>query len=152
MSATLRSREIIQVGVWMLLFATAPTVGNIGSCGQDPVDLDPEKFFTAKEGVDCRRCTECGLSTKPCARACDGEVEPVQFPPGCYPLVHDGEVCLDALNAASCGDYEEYMADIGPTIATECNFCPPRGDGAGGAAGAGQGGSPPGVGGGVGGP
>jgi len=135
MSARIRPRELIRISVWMLVFATAPTVGNVGSCGQDPVDLDPEKFFTAKEGVDCRQCTECGIDTAPCERACDGELEPSRFPPGCYPLVHDGEVCLDALNAASCGDYEEFMAEIGSTITSECNFCPPRDDGAAGGGG-----------------
>jgi hypothetical protein len=39
-------------------------------------------------------------------------------------LVHDGEVCLNALDAASCDDYEQYVANQGATIPTECNFCP----------------------------
>lgn len=146
MSVAVRHRDLVRTAVWALLFATAPTVGNVGSCGQDPVDLDPEKFFTAKEGVDCRQCTECGLDTTPCARACDAELAPDRFPEGCYPLVHDGEVCLDALNAASCGDYEQYMAEIGATTPTECNFCPPR-DGVGGDASGGQGGASLGLGG-----
>jgi hypothetical protein len=43
------------------------------------------------------------------------------------PLVHDGEVCLRALDDAACEDYLEYMSDVAPTVPTECNFCPAEG-------------------------
>ena len=46
------------------------------------------------------------------------------FPVNCYPVVHDGEVCLDALQVASCADYASFKADQGSTIPTECVFCP----------------------------
>jgi hypothetical protein len=111
--------------VLLLGFVAAPVVGDIGSCGQEAQDLDPYKFFVVKDQIDCERCNECGILTEACARACDPAPEAEAFPEGCYPLIHDGEVCLQALLAASCAEYEEYMADVSPTTPTECNFCPP---------------------------
>ncbi|NUP04681.1 MAG: hypothetical protein HOW73_01320 [Polyangiaceae bacterium] len=103
----------------------APSAGNIGSCGQDAEALDPQKFLAAKNTVDCQACLDCGLTTVVCDQACDGVVPPsASFPGGCLPLVHDGEVCLDALSASGCDDYASFVADQGATIPTECNFCP----------------------------
>jgi hypothetical protein len=117
------AKKIGAIGVALL--GLAPSAGNIGSCGQEAVPLDAEKFYGAKVVIDCRQCTECGIRTAQCAFACRGEIpEDPSFPNGCLPLVHDGEVCLDALRAASCGAYESYVADQGATIPTECNFCP----------------------------
>lgn len=59
----------------------------------------------------------------------EGVCTAVEFLRDCYPVVHDGEVCLDALRSSSCGDYERYMSDTEPTIPTECNVCPPCDDG-----------------------
>ena len=117
--------EIARVALVSLFFLAAPTAGDIGGCGQTAEDLDAMKFFDTKQTVDCRRCLECALLTDTCELAC-GAALPITFPDGCYPLVHDGEVCLDALEVASCDDYQNYMADQGATIPTECNFCPPR--------------------------
>jgi hypothetical protein len=61
--------------------------------------------------------------TETCKRAC-GAAMGGTFPTLCYPLVHDGEVCLDALEAASCSTYASYVADVGATVPTECDFCP----------------------------
>jgi hypothetical protein len=108
----------------LLGFVAAPVVGDIGSCGQEAKDLDPYKFFVIKDQIDCQRCQECGLVTEACARACEPPPEAEEFPEGCYPLIHDGEVCLNALLAASCSEYEGYTADASPTTPTECNFCP----------------------------
>lgn len=116
--------DLARAAVVALLFTAAPVAGDIGSCGQEAVDLDAQKFFMAKDEIDCRRCTECGIATALCDAACDPGVL-TEFLPGCYPLVHDGEVCLNALEAASCGDYTAYMADSGGFVPTECNFCPP---------------------------
>ncbi|MBK6516385.1 MAG: hypothetical protein IPM79_01880 [Polyangiaceae bacterium] len=103
----------------------APSAGNIGSCGQDAVPLDAAKFLAAKNAVDCSSCIECGLQTAACDRACDGVVPAdASFPAGCLPLVHDGEVCLDALSATGCSEYGQLVADEGSTIPTECDFCP----------------------------
>jgi hypothetical protein len=49
---------------------------------------------------------------------------PADFPEGCAPLVHDGEVCLRALHFASCDAYRGYVDDAAPTVPTECDFCP----------------------------
>ena len=42
-------------------------------------------------------------------------------------LVHDGEVCLDALWAAGYNEYRPYLLDVGAAVPTECNFCPEQG-------------------------
>jgi hypothetical protein len=110
-----------------VLFAAAPTAGDIGSCGQPADDLDPVKFFESKQALDCRRCGECGISSAACDRACAPALEQSAFPTSCFPLVHDGEVCLDALGAASCKEYATYVSDASPTVPTECDFCPAGG-------------------------
>jgi hypothetical protein len=114
--------------VFTVLLCAAPVPGDIGSCGQPVQRLDASRFFIAKKTVDCRRCGECALATKTCALECaHAPPEQSSFPVDCSPLVHDGEVCLRALLDASCDDYASYVADEGPEVPTECNFCPPGG-------------------------
>lgn len=120
---SIRPRELARLAIVALFFLAAPTAGDIGSCNQTAEDLDPGKFFEAKQNLDCDRCFDCAITTKACEVAC-GPTLPLSFPKGCYPLVHDGEVCLDVLEVASCSDYASYMADTGGTIPTECDFCP----------------------------
>jgi hypothetical protein len=124
-----RAAEILRLAIVALLFLMAPTAGDIGGCGQPADDLDPNKFFVEKQQVDCQRCADCQLVTDACTRAC-GPPMGGTFPPLCFPVVHDGEVCIDALYAASCSDYRSYVADQGATVPTECNFCPPLDAGA----------------------
>ncbi|HZF55683.1 MAG TPA: hypothetical protein VE093_44015 [Polyangiaceae bacterium] len=121
-----RAHEIARLAALLLLFLAAPTAGDIGSCGESPADLDAVKFFRAKEFIDCGMCFECGMVTLACERACDPNPNQTAFPLGCYPLVHDGEVCLNALGASGCDEYRGFMADQGATVPTECNFCPPK--------------------------
>ena len=116
--------EIARVAVLALFFLAAPTAGDIGGCGQEAQDLDARKFFTAKESIDCAKCFECDFNTLACEKACDLEPNRTSFEAGCYPLVHDGEVCLNALDAAGCAEYASYVADEGAAVPTECNFCP----------------------------
>lgn len=109
----------------LAILCAAPTPGDIGGCGQRAELLDPPIFFASKDRTDCVRCRECGIETETCDRACDPELKSqTEFPEGCHPLVHDGEVCLRALLHASCSDYEEYVSDSAPSVPTECNFCP----------------------------
>jgi hypothetical protein len=109
----------------LLLFCAAPVPGDVGGCGQSPDQLDPSVFFATKRDIDCRRCSDCGFTTLACAEACSAEaVVPADFPEGCLPLVHDGEVCLRALHFASCDAYRDYVDDRAPTVPTECDFCP----------------------------
>jgi hypothetical protein len=117
--------EIGRVALVAVFFLAAPTAGDIGSCNQTATDLDAAKFFNDKQTIDCERCDQCQLATQACQIAC-GPTAQIKFPKGCYPLVHDGEVCLDALQVASCTDYQSFMADQNATIPTECDFCPPR--------------------------
>jgi hypothetical protein len=117
--------EIARVALIALVFLAAPVAGDIGSCNQSADGLDPNKFFVAKQSVDCQQCQACGLTTMTCTRAC-GAPMGGSFPAECYPVEHDGEVCLDALLAASCSAYQSYVADQGSTVPTECDFCPPR--------------------------
>jgi len=108
----------------LALLAGAPTAGDIGSSCQPVVLLDHTKFFSAKQGLDCDRCTSCSLTSTACNAACGKKPVAPPFPKNCYPLVHDGEVCLRALTAASCSDYALFVADHGAIIPTECDFCP----------------------------
>ncbi|MBK7586596.1 MAG: hypothetical protein IPI67_41215 [Myxococcales bacterium] len=120
------SWEKLGVAALLLVFCIAPTPGDIGGCGQSPELLSPTTFFGNKKLIDCSRCDECGFATDSCTNACDDEF-PVAtaFPKDCFPLVHDGEVCLRALRYAACGDYETYVDDVAPSAPSECNFCPP---------------------------
>ncbi|MEB2311609.1 MAG: hypothetical protein OZ921_02645 [Sorangiineae bacterium] len=110
------------------LFCMAPVPGDIGGCGQAAQDLDPGVFFATKKRIDCDRCGECGLGGGACELACDESSRPPRaFPERCYPLVHDGEVCLRALRRASCDDFATYVDEVAPRTPTECDFCPVEG-------------------------
>ena len=120
-----RERAKLGLACLALLFCTAPTPGDIGGCGQKPAELDSGIFFASKARIDCQRCKECRLRGKVCNDACQfPERSPQTFADRCVPLVHDGEVCLRALQYATCGDYASFMSDSSPTVPTECNFCP----------------------------
>lgn len=106
-----------------LAFCAAPVPGDAGGCSQRAQELDVEAFFDIKQGIDCDRCRECGLSSEACDVSCARTSE-ASLPLGCIPLVHDAEVCLRALIAASCQEYRGHMRDVGATAPTECNFCP----------------------------
>jgi hypothetical protein len=108
----------------LALFVMAPTVGDIGGCGGTNDRLDARKFFAARYRLECDRCRECGWTTRACLRACDRRtVVPSTFPNGCEPVVHDGEVCLNALEALDCAGFGEVV-DPAPIVPTECDFCP----------------------------
>ncbi len=106
-----------------VVFGMGPTVGDIGSCGQQIDELDAPTFFELKARIDCDRCRECDFGGMLCNRACNG-TPATAFSSGCRPLVHDGEVCLRALLHASCDDYADYTNDAAPTAPSECQFCP----------------------------
>ena len=117
----------LALGFIALAFCAAPVPGDVGGCGQDPQQLDPETFFGSLQGTECDHCRQCQLETAACERACGDVIVQTDFPKDCVPLVHDGEVCLRALQDGSCDDYREYMSDSAPSIPTECNFCPAGG-------------------------
>jgi hypothetical protein len=121
-----RRSALIRLLFAMLLavLCAAPTPGDIGGCGQQPQPLDPGLFFAEKARVDCEKCKDCGFLSQQCTLACANELSVVDFPEGCEPLVHDGEVCLRALEATGCGDYEDYVKDAGRQAPSECLFCP----------------------------
>ena len=126
MSLRPRPTTVLAVAVFAA-FCAAPTPGDVGGCGQAPQDLDPPVFFATKKAIDCERCTECGLASDRCEEACDETADIERsFPVGCFPLVHDGEVCLRALLQAPCSDYRSFIDDEAPQTPSECNFCPPR--------------------------
>ncbi len=117
-------RRLLVCGVLGLLCA-APTPGDIGGCGQRAELLDPPIFFASKAKIDCDRCRECGHDSNFCDNTCDAQTpKQTEFPEGCFPLVHDGEVCLRALLHADCDDYASYVSDDAPSVPSECNFCP----------------------------
>jgi len=116
--------QLTLLAAFAVAFGLAPTVGDIGSCGSPAADLDPASFAAARKGVDCQRCTECGLTTQTCRSACDPNAPGTAgWPTTCHPLLQDGEVCLRALLSASCGEYTSFVDDVAPTAPTECDFC-----------------------------
>ena len=118
--AAVRLLFVIALG-WL---CAAPTPGDVGGCGQHPELLDPDAFFGAKQARDCQMCGECNIASKYCRDVCSADYVAPGFPEGCVPLVHDGEVCLDALEAASCSEYQTYARDDGRLAPSECQFCP----------------------------
>jgi hypothetical protein len=117
-------RELVAAALVAVVFVAAPTPGDVGGCGKTATALDPAAFARGRKTVDCQRCTDCGLHTQRCVRACDPSApSDVQIPGTCHPILHDGEVCLDALLAASCSDYAAYVDDVDPATPSECTFC-----------------------------
>jgi hypothetical protein len=119
----MKARVLAATSTIALVFGVGATVGDIGSCGQSPTDLDAAVFASARKTVDCERCTECGLTTARCAAACSDAGPTETFPPNCEPLYQDGVVCLRALLSASCSDYAQYVDDTERLVPTECQFC-----------------------------
>jgi hypothetical protein len=121
---TPRRAELAVAAVLALVFGAAPTVGDVGACGQTATALDEAAFLAQKKALDCQRCQGCGLTTQACATACDpNAASATAFPATCYPLQHDGDVCLRALQAATCDDYTSFMSDVAPTVPSECDVC-----------------------------
>jgi hypothetical protein len=132
------SRRKVGLAALLGFLSMAPTPGDIGGCGQPAEELrNDELFFRAMDNADCVSCGRCGFSTRTCARACRGEPGlPPQFPEGCVPLVHDGQVCLRRLQSDDCDAYQDYVADdergeevplLSRPRPSECQFCPERG-------------------------
>jgi hypothetical protein len=102
----------------------APTPGDVGGCGSEAVLLDRASYEATRRQKDCQRCEECGVTTARCARACDpAKPQDLFVPPSCLPLLHDGQVCIRALGAASCADFATYVDDVAPRTPSECQFC-----------------------------
>jgi hypothetical protein len=120
----LRARDLVLASGFALVFGAGPTVGDTGSCGKTAQEIDEGRFGLARKMLDCQKCTQCSLKTQRCALACD-KLAPsdVAFGPTCRPLVHDAEVCLNALGASSCGDYALWVADDVRLVPSECDFC-----------------------------
>ena len=116
---------VLATAIAALLFATGPTPGDLGGCGQSADELDAPRFLVLQARATCSGCGACGLTTKTCVAACKASGGVTAFPVGCHPLVHDGEVCLDRLGAGSCAEWTRWTADDGATLPTECEFCPP---------------------------
>lgn len=115
-------RRVI-VAVFAVL-CMAPTAGDVGGCGTEPAGLDRDVFADSRKDLDCKRCTECSLTTQRCARACNLVAPPdTSLPTTCNPLYHDGEVCLRALDSSSCDTFATYVDDLAPAIPSECQFC-----------------------------
>jgi len=122
-----RRWEILLLSAVLLPFVIAPTPGDVGGCGEEAQLLDAPAFFRSKTDTDCDRCKDCGFVSSYCSKACDpATVLPNSFNEGCFPLVHDGEVCLRALQYASCSTFADYARDDPSTRSapSECNFCP----------------------------
>lgn len=120
----IRRRTVALTAVLGLVLGAGPTVGDVGSCGDQATSLDLRTFQAERKAVDCQRCKDCGLMTQTCTDACNPRAPSnVTWPSTCYPLAHDGIVCIDALQAASCDAYATYVDDGAPALPTECDFC-----------------------------
>jgi hypothetical protein len=120
----IRRGEVAFAAVLAFVAGAAPTVGDVGSCGTAASGLDVPAFLAERKALDCERCGDCGLVTLACASACDPKApSAVTIPATCFPLQHDGDVCLRALEHASCGDYASFVSDDAPTVPSECDFC-----------------------------
>ncbi|HEY1695599.1 MAG TPA: hypothetical protein VGG39_25705 [Polyangiaceae bacterium] len=119
-----RTRDLALVAFFALVFGAGPTVGDVGSCGDQATALAESTFAAQRKAMDCQRCTQCGITTQTCTNACNpSKPSDVAWPSTCYPLEHDGIVCLDALQAASCSTYASFVSDVDPAIPSECDFC-----------------------------
>ena len=119
-----RRSEIGTAALLALIFGAAPTVGDVGSCGSSATALDIPTFAAQRKALDCDRCAHCGFVTQTCQRACNPSLpSDVSIPSTCFPLAHDGQVCLDALLATSCSRYAAFISDTAPTQPSECQFC-----------------------------
>lgn len=105
------------------LVCAGPAPGDIGGCGQSAQLLDPVVFYLSEARAMCRLCTECDLGQTACSRSCEATELREAFPPGCFPLVHDGTVCLRALSGASCAEAKGLVEDD-RAVPRECDFCP----------------------------
>jgi hypothetical protein len=116
--------ELVVAAVVAMGLCAAPTVGDVGGCGAAATNLDEATFARARKSVDCQRCEQCSLTTNTCKVACDPNA-PIDlvWPSTCNPLFHDGEVCIRALQAASCSDYASFVDDVAPVEPSECDFC-----------------------------
>ncbi|MBW2458154.1 MAG: hypothetical protein JRI68_26860 [Deltaproteobacteria bacterium] len=65
-----RRWSLVKLALVAVLFIAGPTAGDIGSCGQEIVELDPIKFFSEKQAIDCHQCLECGFVTTFCEDSC----------------------------------------------------------------------------------
>jgi hypothetical protein len=128
MSARLRRLGLLALCLLFGLLCLAPTPGDIGGCGAPADLLGARPFFEKKRDIDCGACSQCGIHNRTCDALCSEPI-PNAFPRGCFPLVHDGEVCLRALSYSSCEQYRTYLDDRAPRTPSECDFCPVLSDG-----------------------
>src|SRR5262249_23333631 len=103
-------RPSIGFVIVLAILAAAPTVGDVGGCRAQVEPLDATKFYTQSLELTCSRCDECGILAPRCKNACDrNHIVPHTFVNGCNPVVHDGEVCINALEALSCSAFDDYV-------------------------------------------
>lgn len=112
------------LGMVLALLCAAPTVGDVGGCGDEPVTLGPTKYTNARKKLECGRCRECGVRTERCKRACDPKAPgDAVLPATCRPLERDAEVCFRVLLETSCEVFASSVDDVSPTAPSECLFC-----------------------------
>jgi len=122
--ARVRASELVATAVVAIGLCTAPTVGDVGGCGATATSLDFATYSFDRKVIDCQRCKQCSLPSNTCRTACNRNAPTnVSWPSTCNPLQHDGDVCIRALKAASCGEYASFVDDVAPTEPTECDFC-----------------------------
>ncbi len=117
-------RATVAVVIVSAVFLAAPTPGDVGACGKTAQEMSSASFAAARKRADCAGCTACGIVSDRCVRACNEKLPPeIALPPTCRPLIHDGEVCLRAINDAPCDRFATYVDEFAPATPSECTFC-----------------------------
>lgn len=112
------------LGIVLAVLCAAPTAGDIGGCGEEPVLLAPTRYTAARKRLECNRCRECGVGTQRCKRACDPKAPgDAELPATCRPLERDAEVCFRVLLETSCETFAASVDDVSPVAPSECLFC-----------------------------
>jgi hypothetical protein len=115
----------LAAAVLVLVGGLGAVPGDVGGCGAGDEELDPPRFYAQVRAAECQQCQRCAIESSTCLEACAAsEPVPEEFPEGCVPLVHDGWVCLRALQSASCRAFAEYVDERDARMPTECDFCP----------------------------
>ena len=99
-------RARVRARCWRCVFGAAPTVGDIGSCGRQATPLDEATFAAERKAARLPEMHSVRADDADVRRTRAIPTSPATSPgrPRVSRSTHDGVVCIDALEAASCTD------------------------------------------------
>ncbi len=104
MSPAPRSKASPMWLVALALLLLGPTPGDVGGCGEDAIQADPEDFCRQQEAWLCRRAEARGElqgeALEACFRAIPNACEGAGWPPSCVPrpTTLQTDACIDELS------------------------------------------------------